>query len=84
MMIKEELSADVKIIIDEVKGIIATAESIDGISFKKFNRRRFIECTNRVKDAIKHIRTNDITETNALLRAAGVWVAHTLGLKVSF
>ena len=35
-----------------------------------------------MKDAIKHIRTNDITETNTLLQAAGVWVANTLGLNL--
>ena len=82
---KDESSADVRIIIDEVlvKEIIATDEGIDGISFEKVDRRRLIECTNRVTDAIKYIRTNDSTEINALLRAADVWIAHTLGLKRS-
>ena len=68
---KEESSTDVRIITDEVKGIIARDEM------------RLIECINKVIDAIKHIRTNDITETDALLRAAGVWIAHSLGLNTS-
>ena len=37
--------------------------------------------TTKVNSVIELIETNNITQTNNLIKAAGVWVADQLGLK---
>ena len=37
--------------------------------------------TDRVSNAIKYIKSKNITETNDLIKAASVWVSEQIGLK---
>ena len=41
----------------------------------------FNKTTAKVNRVIELIETNNITQTNNLIKAAGVWVADQLGLK---
>ena len=50
-------------------------------SFRKFNTGRLNEKRKEVNEAIKQIRTNNITKTNSLLNVVSMWKDKQLGLK---
>ena len=51
------------------------------IMFKKMYKKVLKVQTDRLNEAIKHLKSKSITETNNLIRAASVWVAEQIGLK---
>ena len=78
-----DITQDDRKIIDEVKDIIASGCQYQMLPFKKVSHRRLSEEARRVNKVIRHIKTNDISETNKLLNAASMWVARRLGLESS-
>ena len=46
----------------------------DNIMFKKVDKKVLKVQTDRLNEAIKHLKSKSITETNNLIRAASVWV----------
>ena len=76
-----EITPEERLIIDEVKGLMAEGKTNDNIMFKKVDQKRLSEETLKVNGAIKHLVTADITQTNNLIKAASLWVAKQLGLK---
>ena len=53
----------------------------DGIMFKKVDKKTLKLQTDRVNDLIKYFESENITETNDLIKAASLWVAEQIGLK---
>ena len=49
--------------------------------FKLVNKKVLKVQTDRVNEAIKHLKSNIITETNNSNRATSFWVAEKIGLK---
>ena len=72
----ETLAEETQLIIAQLNKILVGDRNTDGISFKKVD----MNTLNRTR-VIELIETKNITHTNNLIKAAGVWVADQLGLK---
>ena len=62
-------------------GTLARDRNPDFISFKKVDMNTLNRTTAKVNKVIELIEGKSITQTNNLIKAAGVWVADQLGLK---
>ena len=77
----ETLDEETQLIIAQLNKILAGSRNTDGISFKKVDMNTLNRTTAKVNRVIELIETKNITQTNNLIKAAGVWVADQLGLK---
>ena len=77
----ETLDEETQLIIAQLNKILAGGRNTDGISFKKVDMNTLNRTTAKVNRVIELIETKNITQTNNLIKAAGVWVADQLGLK---
>ena len=79
----EILDEETQLIIAQLNKILAGGRNTDGISFKKVDMNTLNRTKARVKRVIELIETKNITQTDNLIKAAGVWIADQLGLKKS-
>ena len=77
----ETIDEETHHIIDKLNDIITSNRNADGISFKKIDMKILKQTIAKVNRVIELIETKNITQTNNLIKAAGVWVADQLGLK---
>ena len=77
----ETLDEETQLIIAQLNKILAGGRNTDGISFKKFDMNTLNRTTAKVNRVIELIETKNITQTNNLIKAAGVWVAEQLSFK---
>ena len=77
----ETIDEETHHIIDKLNDIITSNRKADGISCKKIDMKILKQITAMVTRVIELIETKNITQTNNLTKAAGVWVADQLGLK---
>ena len=77
----EALDEETHHIIGKLNDIITSNRNADGISFKKIDMKILKQTTAKVNRVIEMIETKNITQTNNLIKAAGVWVADQLGMK---
>ena len=77
----ETLDEETQIIIAQRNQILAGGRIIDGIFLKRVHMNTPNRTTAKVNRMIELIETKNITQTNNLIKAAGVWVADQLGLK---
>ena len=77
----ETSDEETQLIIAQLNKILAGGRNTDGISFKKFDMNTLNRTTAKVNRVIELIETKNITQTNNLIKAAGVSVADQLGLK---
>ena len=77
----ETLDEETQLIIAQLNKILTGRRNTDGISFKKVDMNTLNRTTAKVNRVIELIETKNITQTNNLFKAAGVWVADQLGLK---
>ena len=77
----ETLDEETQLIIAQLNKILTGGRNTDGISFKKVDMNTLNRTTAKVNRLIELIQTKNITQTNNLIKAAGVWVADQLGLK---
>ena len=77
----EILDEETLVIIAQLNEILAGGRNTDGISFKKVDMNTLNRTTAKGNRVIELIETKNITQTNNLIKAAGVWVADQLGLK---
>ena len=61
-------------IVKQLKKIMVKGRTSDDIMFKKVGKKILKVQTDRLNEAIKHLKSKSITETNNLIRAASVWV----------
>ena len=77
----ETLDEETQHVVAQLNEILVSGREADGISFKKVDMNILSRTTAKVNRVIELIETKDITQTNNLIKAAGVWVADQLGLK---
>ena len=78
----EALDEETQLIIAQLNKILAGGRNTDGISFKKVDMNTLNGTTAKVNRMIELMETKNITQTNNLIKAAGVRVAaDQLGLK---
>ena len=77
----ETLDEETQIIIAQRNQILAGGRIIDGIFLKRVHMNTPNRTTAKVNRMIELIETKNITQTNNLIKAAGVWVADQLGLR---
>ena len=77
----ETLDEEPQLIIAQLNKVLAGGRTTDAISFKKVDMNILNRTTTKVNSVIELIETNNITQTNNLIKAAGVLVADQLGLK---
>ena len=56
-------------------------ETGEYLPFKKVDQGKLRHVTKKVNTVIRHIETDDITQTNKLAMAATLWVAKEVGVK---
>ena len=78
----ETLDDETQLIIAQLNKILAGGRNTDGISFKKVDMNPLKRTTAKVKRVIKLTETKNITQTNNIIKAAGVWVVDQLGLRM--
>ena len=71
----ETSDEETQLIIAQLNKILAGGRNTDGISFKKVDMNTLNRTTAKVNRVIELIETKNITQTNNLIKAAGVWVA---------
>ena len=72
---------ETQVVIAQLNKTLAVGKNTDGISLNKVDMNTLNETTAKVNRVIELIETKNITQTNNLIKAAGVWVADQLGLK---
>ena len=77
----ETLDEEKQIIIAQLNKILAGSTDTGDVSFKKVDMNTLNRATAKVNRVIELIETKNITRTNNLIKAAGVWVADQIGLK---
>ena len=77
----ETLDEEKQLIIAQLNKILAGSTDTGDVSFKKVDMNTLNRTTAKVNRVIELIETKNITRTNNLIKAAGVWVADQIGLK---
>ena len=62
-------------IVKQLKKIMVKGRTSNDIMFKKMYKKVLKVQIDRLNEAIKHLKSKSITETNNLIRAASAWVA---------
>ena len=75
------MSEEEKAIISQIKNMAKENASIDCIQFKKVDKQKIGHAARKINGLIKFIKTDNITDTNNLIRAGAAWIAQHLGLK---
>ena len=70
-----------RLIIDELKALMIRNEKEEYLPFKKVDLRKLRDVTKNLNAVIRHIKTDDVTQTNKLAIAAALWVAKEVGVK---
>ena len=78
---RHNLNDEHRKIVEQLNEIMLEGKTSDGIMFKKIDKKTLKVQTDRVSDAIKYFKSKNITESNALIKAAIVSVAEQMGLK---
>ena len=68
-------------IVEHLKRTMVEGRTGDDIMFMKVDKKALKVPTDGVNEAMKYLKSKNITETNNLIRAASVWVAEQIGLK---
>ena len=69
----ETSDEETRLIIAQLNETLAGGRNTDGISFKKNDMNTLKRTTAKVNRVIELIETKNITQTNNLVKAAGVW-----------
>ena len=71
----ELLDEEIQLIIAQLNKILPGDRNTDGISLREVDMNTLKRTTAEVNKVIELIGTKNITQTNNLIKAAGVWVA---------
>ena len=71
----ELLDEEIQLIIAQLNKILSGDRNTDGISLREVDMNTLKRTTAEVNKVIELIGTKNITQTNNLIKAAGVWVA---------
>ena len=76
--IQTEITDEELFIIDELKALMIADEYLP---FKKVDQRKLRDVNKKVNAVIKHVETDDITQTSKLAMAAALWFVKEVGVK---
>ena len=65
--VETKITDEERLIIDELKALIISNETEEYLPFKKVDQRNLRDVTKKVNAVIRHIETDDVTQTNKLL-----------------
>ena len=64
--VETKITDEERLIIDELKALIISNETEEYLPFKKVDQRNLRDVTKKVNAVIRHIETDDVTQTNLL------------------
>ena len=70
-----------RLIIDELKPLMIRNKTEEYLPFKKVDQRKLRDITKKVNAVIRHIETDDVTQTNKRAKAAALSIAKAVGVK---
>ena len=76
--VETEITNEERLIIDELKALMISNETEERLPFKKVHQRKLRDVTKKVNAVIRHIETDNVTQTNKLPMVAALWVAKKL------
>ena len=79
--VETKITDEERLIIDELKALVIRNKTEEYLPFKKVDQRKLRDVTKKVNALIKHIETDDITQTNKLAMGAALWVAKEVGFQ---
>ena len=79
--VETQITDEERLIVDDLKALMMRNETVENLPFKKVNQRKLRDVTKKVNVVIRHIETDDVTQTNKLAMAATLWVAKEVGVK---
>ena len=79
--VETEITDEERLIIDELKTLMINSETEEYLPFKKVDKRKLRDVTKKVNAVIRHIETDNVTQTNKPAMAAALWVAKEGGVK---
>ena len=79
--VETEITDEERLIIDEMKAFMINYETEENQVFKKIDQRKMRDATKTVNVVIRHIETDNVTQTNKLATAAVLWVSEEVGVK---
>ena len=65
--VETKITDEERLIIDELKSLMIRNETEEYLTFKKVDQRKLRDVTKKVNAVIRHIETDDVTQTNKLL-----------------
>ena len=81
VLVETKITDEERLIVDDLKALMIRNETVENLPFKKVNQRKLRDVTKKVNAVIRHIETDDVTQTNKLAMAAALWVAKEVGVK---
>ena len=81
VLVETKITDEERLIVDDLKALMIRNETVENLPFKKVNQRKLRDVTKKVNAVIRHIETDDVTQTNKLATAAAIWVAKEVGVK---
>ena len=70
--VETEITDEERLTIDELKTLMIRNETEEYLLFKKVDQRKLRDVTKKVNAVIRHIETDDVTQTNKLAMAAAL------------
>ena len=70
--VETEITDEERLTIDELKTLMIRNETEEYLLFKKVDQRKMRDVTKKVNAVIRHIETDDVTQTNKLAMAAAL------------
>ena len=64
--VETKITDEERLIIDELKSLMIRNETEEYLPFKKVDQRKLRDVTKKVNAVIRHIETDDVTQTNLL------------------
>ena len=77
----ENLGEEEKIMIQDILNLMKENSRIELREFNKIDRSVLAQWSRKINCILKHIRTENITDTNILIKAVTVYVGKKIGLK---
>ena len=79
--VETKITDEERLIINELKALMKINKTEEYLPFKKVDQRKLRDVTQEVNAVIRHIETDDVTQTNKLAMPAALWVAKEVGVK---
>ena len=79
--VETEITDEERLIINELKALMINNETEEYLTFKKVDQRKLRDVTKKVNVVIRHIETDDVTQTKKLAMAAALWITKEVGVK---